>query len=322
MAYFTEKKGAKTIGRNKLYSIVIPHFLVNIIDVAVVAFVVYTVQLIIESTTGVKIKILSLLTVNGAFHPFQGIIDFYNLHFPTYVKLPYLLAIFATLIFSDLTVYITHYMVHWSRLLWLVMHRSHHSAEYLHPFGTGPVFGFGFIILIPIFFIKLAVSKMFYTEPLIVELLIIQVVLFVTEKFNHSSAFYEFAFKNKFIYGIFSFAGNGPYHITHHSAKEGEEIVNLSNIGWNFWDRLFGTFKKPDKVCPPLGLTHQPKIKLNPFRLYLSGVLTILYELKHNKIKYWFKIIFGSVYFSPPITKDFLIESYPNGKKLFSDTLV
>jgi hypothetical protein len=162
---------------------------------------------------------------------------------------------------------------------------------------------------------------MIYTEPLIVELIVIQIAFFVTEKFNHSSAFYEFAFKNKFVYGIFSFLGNGPYHMTHHSAKEGEEIVNLANTGFNFWDRLFGTFQKPDKVCPPLGLTHQPKIKLNPFRLYFGGLLTILFELKHNKAKYWFKILFGSVYFTPPVTRDFLIEGYPDGRKLFSERL-
>lgn len=321
MTFFTEKKGAETIGRNKLYSIVIPHFLVNIIDMGLVALILFAVQQIIEYTTGAKFRFLSLLTINGPYHPLQGIIDFYNAHIPTYVKLPYIFAILATIILTDLPIYITHYMVHWSRFLWLVVHRSHHSREYLHPFGSGPVFAFGFLIAVPFFFVKLAVSKMIYTEPLIVELLIIQIVFFVTEKFNHSTAFYEYAFKNKFVYGIFTFLGNGPYHMTHHSAKEGEEIVNLANSGFNFWDRLFGTFQQPDKVCPPLGLTHQPKIKLNPFRLYFGGLLTILYELKHNKAKYWFKIIFGSVYFTPPITCDFLIEGYPEGKKLFSDRL-
>lgn len=321
MAFFTEKKGVETLGRNKLYSIVIPHFLVNVIDISLVALVFYSVQLLIEFSTGTRIRFLSLLTINGPDHPLQVLIDYYNAHIPTYLKLPYILAILATIILTDLPIYITHYMVHWSRFLWLVMHRAHHSPEYLHPFGSGPVFSFVFLILVPFFFVKLAVSKLFYTEPLIVELLIIQVVFFITEKFNHSSAFYSFAFKNKFTYSIFSFFGNGPYHMTHHSAKEGEEIVNLANLGFNFWDRLFGTYQKPDKTCPPLGLTHQPKIKLNPFRLYFSGILTILYELKHNEAKYWFKILFGSVYFTPPATRDFLIEGYPKGKKLFSDRL-
>jgi sterol desaturase/sphingolipid hydroxylase (fatty acid hydroxylase superfamily) len=322
MTILSEKKGTEVLGHDKVYSIVIPHFLVNIIDFAIVASLIALVQFAIEYTTGEKFKILSLLDINGEFHPFQSIIDFYNLHFPTYLKLPYIFAILATMILSDLPTYIIHYMVHWSRFLWLVVHRSHHSPEYLQLFGAGPVYSFIFITLVPNFFIKLAVSKLFYTEPLIVELLVLQVIFFVTEKFNHSSAFYEVAYKNKFIYGIFTFFGNGPYHMTHHSAKEGDEIVNLANLGFNFWDRLFGTFQKPDRVCPPLGLTHQPKIKLNPFRLYFGGICTILYELKHNELKYWFKILFGSVYFTPPITKEFLIESYPNGKTLFSDRVL
>ena len=322
MTILSEKKGTEVLGHDKVYSIVIPHFLVNIIDTAIVAVIIALVQFAIEYATGEKFKILSLLAINGEFHPFQSIIDFYNLHFPTYLKLPYVFAILATMILVDLPTYITHYMVHWSRFLWLVVHRSHHSPEYLQPFGAGPVFSFIFLMLVPTFFLKLAVSKLFYTEPLLVELLVLEVIFFVTEKFNHSSAFYEFAYKNKFIHGIFSFFGNGPYHMTHHSAKEGDEIANLGAHCFNFWDRLFGTFQKPDKICPPLGLTHQPKIKLNPFRLYFGGICTILYELKHNELKYWFKILFGSVYYTPPVTKDFLIESYPNGKTLFSDRIL
>lgn len=322
MVLLSERSGAKAMGRQKLYSIVVPHFLVNLLDIGLVALLVTSVQYIIEYSTGFRFSILSLPTINGPDHPLQVLIDFYNAHITTYIKLPYVVAILVTVIFADLPIYVTHYLVHWSRFLWLVVHRSHHSPEYLHPFGAGPVFAFGFLIAVPFFLVKLAFSKMIYTEPLLAELLIIQVVLFVTEKFNHSSAFYKFAYKNKIIYGIFSFLGNGPYHMTHHSAKEGDEIVNLANVGFNFWDRLFGTFQKPDKECPPLGLTHQPKIKLNPFRLYFSGILTIVYELRYNPPKYWFKILFGSVYFSPPVTRDFLIESYPNGKNLLNQRLL
>jgi sterol desaturase/sphingolipid hydroxylase (fatty acid hydroxylase superfamily) len=316
----SEKRGKETIGRDKLNAISVSHFLVNIIDIGLVALLFFGTETIIEFATGEKFRFISLLTINGPFHPFQTLIDFYNLHFPTFIKLPYLLAIFVTIVLADLPIYISHYLVHWSRFLWFVVHRSHHSPEYLHPFGAGPVFSLSFFIAVPFFLVKLAISKFIYTEPLLFELLIIQILIFITEKFNHSSALYKLAFKNKFIFSTFSFFGSGPYHITHHSAKEGEEIVNLANFGFNFWDRLFGTYQKPDKECPPLGLTHQPKIKLNPFRLYLSGFMTILYELKHNEIKHWFKIIFGSVYYSPPITRDFLIESYPD-QKLYSTRL-
>lgn len=307
-----DRKASKEIGRQKLYGIFVPHFLANIIDVLLLTVVVFTVSFAGKMFFSTDLNILDLRSLDVIFLPFQQIVDFYNQHIPTVIKLPYLLAFIVTILLADLPVYIFHYACHWSRFLWFVMHRSHHSAEYLHVGGQGPVFGFLFLMLVPLFFVKLAISKLMYTEPMYVELIVFQIVLFITEKYNHSSAFYKFANSNRVLSFIFRFFGNGPYHITHHSAKEGEDIVNIANVGFNFWDRLFGTYKEPDKDHPPVGLTNQPKIKMNPFRLYLGGLMTILYELKHNSPKYWFKILFASVYYTPPKTKEYLIESYPN----------
>ncbi len=309
-----EQRAKAQIGRDRLYSIAIPHFLVNVIDLALVAAFLWLVQQGLELATGRELRLLALTDVSGPSHPLQGLIDLYDTYFPTYVQLPYLLAIAVTLLLADLPIFILHYAAHWSRFLWLVTHRSHHSPEFLHPFGAGPVFAFGFLMLVPLFLVRLAISKLVYPEPLLLELVVIQVVFFITEKFNHSSVFYGVAFRNRWVYGLFSLFGNGPYHMTHHSAREGEEIVNLANVGFNFWDRLFGTFQKPDRECPPLGLTNQPRIRLNPFRLYLSGLLTILYELRHNAMRHWWSILFGSVYYTPPVTRDFLIESYPEAR--------
>lgn len=312
---FHDRKASKEIGRDKLYGIIIPHMLVNVIDAVLLFIVVIVVGFICKQLFFIDINILELKSMEASFAPFQFIIDFYDKNIPTIVKMPYVVALFLTIILADLPTYIFHYACHWSRFMWLVMHRSHHSAEYLHNGGQGPVYGFIFLLFIPMFFVKLTISKFIYTEPLVVELIIFQIVLFVTEKFNHSSAFYDLANKNKVLSFIFRFLGNGPYHIQHHSAKEGEDIVNIANVFFNFWDRFFGTYKEPDKHHPPVGLTNQPKIKMNPFRLYFGGVMTILYELKHNSIKHWFKIIFGSVYYVPPNTKEYLIESYPKEVK-------
>ncbi len=307
----TDIKSSEEIGRKKFYGIVMPHLLVNFLDVALVGLMVFAIEFFVRQFVGAEISVISLTTLEPEFNPFKGLINWYNTHIPIVVKLPYLLAIFVTLILADLPIYILHYATHWSRFLWFTVHRSHHTPEYLHLGGTGPVFGFGVFIILPYFFIKLGVSKLIYTEPLILELLVIQIVYFVTEKFNHASVYYDVAYKNKFIYNIFRFFGNGPYHYTHHSAREGEDVVNLANMGFNFWDRIFGTFKEPSKERPPVGLTRQPKIKMNPFRLYLSGFFTIGYELKHNHFKHWFRILFGSVYYTPPKSKDYLIEYYP-----------
>lgn len=303
-----ERASYRKIGKQNLNSITLPHFLVNVIDLAVLVASVVLLEKLLSSVFGVTVNLASITEVQGENHPFQAIINFYNQQIPTYIELPYLLAIPVVLICADFPIYVTHYLTHHSRFLWYVVHRSHHSPEYLTPFGSGPVFAFGLLIAIPYFLATLAFSKLVYPEPLLVELLVIQLIYLITEKFNHSSAFYGFASKHRW---LFKFFGNGPYHYQHHSAREGEEIVNVANFCFNFWDRLFGTFKEPELTKPPVGLTHQPKIILNPFRLYLSGLATILYELKHNKPKHWFKIIFGSVYYTPPETKEFLIVDYP-----------
>jgi hypothetical protein len=57
-----------------------------------------------------------------------------------------------------------------------------------------------------------------------------------------------------------------------------------------------------------------PTMKLNPFRIIFSGLAQMVYELRMNRD--WLtrmKIIFGGIYYVPPITKDFLVIGYgPN----------
>lgn len=308
-----ERISYKKLGKQSLNAITLPHFLVNVIDLALTLLAIYLLEKLLVLTFGLNVSLSSLMGIDGPDHPFQGLIDFYNAHIPTYIELPYLIAIPVIFICADFPIYVAHYLTHKSRFLWLVVHRSHHSPNYLTPFGSGPVFAFGLLIAVPYFLATLAFSKLVYTEPLVVEVMVVQLLYAFTEKFNHASAFYNFSSRNRW---FFSFFGNGPYHYTHHSAREGEEIVNVANMCFNFWDRVFGTFKKPEVTKPPVGLTHQPEVYLNPFRLYLAGVATIIYELRNNAPRHWFKILFGSVYYTPPETKDYLIISYP-GPKLY-----
>lgn len=306
-----EKKGKK-----KIDSIVVTHFLVNVIDIPLTLLILVLLGRGFEAATGTPINFYSMFSLGGEHHPFQVIIDFYNQQIPTVVELPYVLAILVTLVAADLGIYLSHLLGHRSRFFWYVTHRSHHTPEFLHPLGAGPVYAFAFFSAFPRFLGTLALSKLVYADPLLVELIVIQVLLSMTEKFNHSSVFYEFAFKNKFTYYLFRFMGNGPYHYTHHSAKEGEEAVNIANVVFNFWDRLFGTYKEPDRTKPDIGLTNQPPIRLNPLRLHFGGIATILYELKHNSSGYWFRILCGGVRYSPPVTKEFLIVSQHESAEL------
>lgn len=88
-----------------------------------------------------------------------------------------------------------------------------------------------------------------------------------------------------------------------------------------FWDRVFGTYRIPPAVKPPVGLTNNPEIRLNPFAIVISGWQQIAYELRMNKD--WltrFKIIFGDIY--SPVTKDFLILGYKDEKVSLLEPLV
>ncbi|MEW7290695.1 sterol desaturase family protein [Aquimarina sp. 2304DJ70-9] len=304
-AYLSYQKSINKKGKIHFLSILIPHFLVNILDMFFTVIILYSIGFSVYLITG------QLVTDGNYFVEIESqVVYFYNEKIPTIVNMPYLLAIFFTIIFTDLPGYFLHWLTHKSRFLWYVVHRSHHTAEIMHPMGTGPVYGFGFLLGIPRFFITLAVSKFIYEEPLVIEMLVFYFFYILVEKFNHASPFYDFAYRNKLVRYVSAFYGSGVYHYTHHSAREGEESVNIAGSFFNFWDRVFGTFVKPRKEKPAIGLTNQPDIILNPITLYFSGLLTIGYELRNNSIKHWFNIIFGTVSYAPPQTKDYLITAY------------
>jgi sterol desaturase/sphingolipid hydroxylase (fatty acid hydroxylase superfamily) len=158
-----------------------------------------------------------------------------------------------------------------------------------------------------IFFIS--ISGMIYHELLTVELAIWFTLALVMESFNHSYAHYNLVVKNRFILFYTSlFGGNGVYHLVHHSAYKQDQNVNFGGAPFLFWDRVFGTYRKPYEHVPPIGLTDQPLIHMSPMKIVFNGFRQIWYELKMNKDwKTRLKILVGGVYYKPPITKDFLI---------------
>jgi len=304
-AFFCLKESIKNKGKKPFLSIFFPHFLTNIVDILFSSLLIYAIAVIAYVFTG---------QFNTDINLFEGLeqqlTSFYNNTIPTIVEMPYIVALFCTIVFMDLPLYILHWLTHKSRLLWYMVHRSHHTPEIMHPMGTGPVFGFNVLLKLPRFLVTLAVSKFIYSEPLFFELLIYYYFNVLTEKFSHATPFYDFAFRNKLVRFLSAFYGHGVYHYLHHSAVEGEENINLAGAFFNFWDRVFGTYVKPRKEKPPVGLTNQPIILLNPFVLYFGGLMTIIYELKNNSLRYWFKILFGTVDYKPPKTKDYLIKQY------------
>lgn len=238
-----------------------------------------------------------------------GYTNFVNAHFPTLINVrSYILAIVLTFILAELPNYFVHWLNHRSRFFWLVFHRCHHCPEYLNPIAAPPAYAFEFVMIIPKTLVAAIISKLIFAQPLIMEMSIIYLLGYCFEIFNHSCAHYNLAYNNFIIRNLSRIYGDrGVYHLVHHSAFEQDQNINFAGGPFNIWDRVFGSYRKPYEALPPLGLTNQPQIRLNPFRIIFSGITQLVYEWQHNKS--WatrMQILFGNVYFMPPNTKDFL----------------
>jgi sterol desaturase/sphingolipid hydroxylase (fatty acid hydroxylase superfamily) len=260
----------------------------------------------IASATGIGVK----WEGNPFSYTVDGISKVVNNYVPSLLNIQnYLLAFVLTVFLKDLPGYVGHWLSHRSRFFWLVTHRSHHMWEYLYPTANAPAFSFDFLLHIPSALIGIVVSKMIFTEPLVMEMILWNTARYCFEVFNHSIAHYEFCYSNPIVRNASRLFGDlGVYHLVHHSAYPQDQNVNFGGTPFNFWDRLFGTYRKPYATTPPVGLTNQPTVSHNPFRIIYNGIAQLLYEWKMNND--WptrFKIIFGSVYYKPPMTKDFLV---------------
>ncbi|MBK9329620.1 MAG: sterol desaturase family protein [Sphingobacteriales bacterium] len=239
----------------------------------------------------------------------------YN-NIPTLVELPYpvaLLTIFLGLTVSSLGGYFIHWLTHQSRLLWLTVHRPHHMPEILHPVGIPLAFNFDFILIIPGLLFNVLFTKLFYEGSLILETTLILIFYYHFEIFNHLSTHYHTAYHNRFVRFFSDLTGSGIYHYVHHTSEVGKETVNLGGGIYLLWDRIFGTFEQPQPTPPNTGLSGNPSILMNPFRVTFSGFAQIWFELKHNhSLKTRWLILFGNVFYKPPVSKEYLILGYPD----------
>ncbi|MEP2989148.1 MAG: sterol desaturase family protein [Parasphingorhabdus sp.] len=233
---------------------------------------------------------------------------------PVIIELPYLFAFMLVYLSASFFSYWAHRLPHESRVLWLMAHRPHHTSTTLTDITVmeaDPQFALGFLNKFAFAVLAGVSAKLFYPEPMVYEFVALGLVKNMTEVLNHSSVFYERVTKlwDRFppLKWLCHFSGSGPYHYLHHSSREGEEVVNVGGDPFLIWDHLFGTFKDPPPEKPPIGLTNQPEIYINPVAHVFSGFLQIGYELVHNKsFRDRLQILFGSAYYTPPKSHDFL----------------
>ena len=302
----------RKFGREKFVPIFMAHFLSNLVAMAA-GFLLFALFGALAYALGYRYELGADLVSNG----YHQVLDFLKAHIPTLIVLPYPVALALGILFGSLPGFFSHWLSHHSRLCWYVAHRCHHTAEIMHPVGVGPfmflpeIFG-----SLPAVLLTAISTKLFYYEPLLAETLVLGALGIMLEKFNHTTAFYDFAYRNPVVRWLSAYFGNGVYHYMHHTSKEGEEIVNVGGAPFLVWDRIFGTYRTPTEIKPRVGLTNNPHIRLNPFAIVLSGWQQIAYELKMNKswsTRFW--IVFGTVYWAPPISKDFLILGYPEASE-------
>jgi len=237
---------------------------------------------------------------------------------PTIIDLPPFIALAIIYTLTGFFHYWLHRLAHEFRLLWLLLHRPHHMPESLmEPITTGVVVAFpiGFIVMFPYVLFFGAISKLFSAEPLYFEVMLLNLMVYIGATSAHSTALYHLGFKYKWLGWLGYVFGTAQYHYLHHASHPvySRHDSNLTNIGGGFcfmWDRVHGTYIEPPQDRPRIGLTGQPPLHKNPFRLLMAGLWQIVYELKHNKSwKVRWKILTGPSDYYPPVTKDFALKS-------------
>lgn len=241
-----------------------------------------------------------------------------HIHIPTIVDLPRPIAFAAMVLLASFLHYWTHRLAHSFRILWLLLHRPHHWQEVLNEsLTTGVIVAFpvGFLMMFPATFIFAGMSKLFSSEPLYMETILLSSFAAMAAVSAHHTALYHLGIQHKWLGQFMMFFGGGPHHYTHHSSapvhsRYHTNFVNLSTFPAYIWDRVFGTYATPPAERPTIGLYGQPPIHLNPLRLLLAGILQIGYEWKHNRdFITRMKIIFCGSDYVPPVSKDYAVKS-------------
>lgn len=234
----------------------------------------------------------------------------WSANIPTLVDLPAPIAVVLILLLSDLLFYWFHRLGHTWRPFWLLWHRLHHVSPHLITptaqavFTAVPLF---IVLALPYQWLLGVSAQLFNGEALVMEFILLRLLREFLTVFDHNSAHYSMLRSRPWFMRLALFFGAGPYHYVHHSARRDDMAVNLGVWFGLFWDRVFGTYRAPPEEKPPVGLTNQPELHLNPFSMALSGMLQLAYELKHNKeLGIRWKILFGPADYAPPVSCNFL----------------
>ncbi len=149
-----------------------------------------------------------------------------------YFEAPGWLAVLASVVALDFSIWIQHVMVHAIPALWRI-HRVHH-ADLDFDVTTGLRFHTLEILLSMV--IKFAVILLL--GPPVLAVVIFEVLLNATSMFNHSNVRIPLGVDRVLRW----FVVTPDMHRVHHSVEDDETNSNFGfNLPW--WDRLFGTYR-------------------------------------------------------------------------------
>lgn len=277
---------------------------------------------------GLVYFLLGLLAPLAGYHFMDGVQAFarlldsvrmwVNLNVPTLIDMPAWLAFFVINMVGGFFHYWFHRLAHEQRSLWLLFHRTHHMTPELNQSTAQAVFSafpFFFVAAIPYVLIFSVISKLITSESIIAYLVIYKLFSTFANMWSHQTALYQWAQGQWWIRMLSTITSEGVYHYLHHSAESQHNRPrgNLINIGGGlffFWDRVFGTYVPVSAHRPKVGLQHiaPEAMSTNPLRLALSGTAQLVYELKHNPLRDWVRIVFGPTDYVPGHSKDYVLK--------------
>ena len=145
---------------------------------------------------------------------------------------PFWLALVATLLLLDLTIYAQHVAFHKIPLLWR-LHRMHHTDL---DFDVTTALRFHPLEIVLSMLLKLAVVVLLGAPP--VAVMLFEVILNATALFNHGNV----RLSRKLDRALRWVLVTPDMHRVHHSIHREETDSNFGfNLPW--WDRLFGTYR-------------------------------------------------------------------------------
>jgi sterol desaturase/sphingolipid hydroxylase (fatty acid hydroxylase superfamily) len=255
----------------------------------------------------------SLILFAGVFsYSYFTLSDFFEFYdtllvsIPTLIHLNGFVAFLLAMLIGDFCFYWAHRMIHNVRVFWNLGHIYHHRNENLSQLthGVEPRLfllnaqGIASLLFLPV------LAKIFTNDFSDASYFLIPMALInLWIDPSHSVALYAVESKFKPLRLLRVIFMTTCAHYTHHSKDPAHNRRTGCNFGsrLTIWDRLFNTYVEPGEHIPESGLFgSKTDYCLNPVRFLLLPYLRFLDEFKLNKIRYWPRILFGSVFWAPP----------------------